>query len=513
MCDVLVGADGIRSVTRGVMYRRLVHAGVVRLPEAVSVLTAGGANGNGKVDGESSKLNGVANGDTTNEVAVVEKDDKDKKEKEEKEKEEASPPPSPRTPLDPVADFIDPVWSGTLVYRALIPKAVLDATWPGHRVCEGPVCVSLSPFSLLSYIFFIFFFGFLFVLDAKKKLISYVFVRQYFGKSKHVLAFPIMHTAPAPVSAPPSEPGAAGATTPATTTTPMINLVAFTSQPHLEGTRIDGAWVRPAPAANLLGEFAGWEGEVRALLGLVRDPLLWAIHTVRPLPRFSDGRRVVLLGDAVRFCSSFFHSLSSLSSLSNLLLFLLLRLFCLCWALPELTTDGALKLGQAHAMTPHQGAGGGQAIEDAYVLAALLAHPRTDRETLGRALEAYDAVRVPVAQEVARKSRLNGLLYELNAGVGEELNKGVGKESSVSAGVGHDGEVEGAAECEGEKEKEGGKEEERLAALAAAIMEIHKWEWEEPAEGQPREAVRLFEAMVSKDRKMRKEGPETRLAA
>lgn len=85
----------------------------------------------------------------------------------------------------------------------------------------------------------------------------------------------------------------------------MINLVAFTSQPHLEGTRIDGAWVRPAPAANLLGEFAGWEGEVRALLGLVRDPLLWAIHTVRPLPRFSDGRRVVLLGDAVRFCSSF----------------------------------------------------------------------------------------------------------------------------------------------------------------------------------------------------------------
>lgn len=164
-------------------------------------------------------------------------------------------------------------------------------------------------------------------------------------------------------------------------------------------------------------------------------------------------------------------------------------------------------------MTPHQGAGGGQAIEDAYVLAALLAHPRADRETLGRALEAYDAVRVPVAQEVARKSRLNGLLYELNAGVGEELSKGVGKESSVSAGGGHDGEVEGAAERDGEKEKEGGKEGERLAALAAAIMEIHKWEWEEPAEGQPREAVRLFEAMVFKDRKMRKEGPETRLAA
>lgn len=307
MCDVLVGADGIRSVTRGVMYRRLVQAGVVRLPdpgpEAASALPAGGANGNGngEANGEGKRVDGVANGTTTTTEGGKGK-----------EKEEASPPPSPRTPLDPVADFIDPVWSGTLVYRALIPKAVLDATWPGHRVCEGPVCVSLSPFSLLpSFLYILYFFWFPFRSMQRKKLISYVSVRQYFGKSKHVLAFPIMHTAPAPASASPSEPGAIAATpaTPATTTTttttPMINLVAFTSQPHLEGTRIDGAWVRPAPAANLLGEFAGWEGEVRALLGLVRDPLLWAIHTVRPLPRFSDGRRVVLLGDAVRFSFSF----------------------------------------------------------------------------------------------------------------------------------------------------------------------------------------------------------------
>lgn len=175
---------------------------------------------------------------------------------------------------------------------------------------------------------------------------------------------------------------------------------------------------------------------------------------------------------------------------------------------------------QAHAMTPHQGAGGGQAIEDAYVLAALLAHPRVDRETLGRALEAYDAVRVPVAQEVARKSRLNGMMYELNAGGGEELH----------AGVGHGGEVVGGRDDDEDEEEEeeedvrsagrgpGGenaKEEEgeRLAALAAAIMEIHKWEWEESAEGQPREAVRLFEAMLSKDLKTRKEVSDTRLAA
>lgn len=155
MCDVLVGADGIRSVTRGVMYRRLVQAGVVRLPDpgpvpssgSGPVLPSGGANGNGEANGEGKRVDGVANGTTTTTEGG----------KEEKEKEEASPPPSPRTPLDPVADFIDPVWSGTLVYRALIPKAVLDATWPGHRVCEGPVCVSLPSFS---FMFFNFWFPF-----------------------------------------------------------------------------------------------------------------------------------------------------------------------------------------------------------------------------------------------------------------------------------------------------------------------------------------------------------------
>lgn len=169
MCDLLVGADGIRSVTRGVMYRRLVQDGVVRLPDpaspsagaSVDVDVGGHEGGHDKsvTGGEISSSNGIANGTTEEE-----------KEKKEKEEEEAShqpspsprtppsprhpPSPPPRTPLDPVADFIDPVWSGTLVYRALIPKAVLDATWPGHRVCEGPVCVSLFLFHVLCFLFF-----------------------------------------------------------------------------------------------------------------------------------------------------------------------------------------------------------------------------------------------------------------------------------------------------------------------------------------------------------------------
>lgn len=161
MCDLLVGADGIRSVTRGVMYRRLVQDGVVRLPGPASPSAGASVDVDVDVDvgGHEKSVNGDANGTT--------EEDEEEKEKEEEEASHQPPPPpspSPRTPLDPVADFIDPVWSGTLVYRALIPKAVLDATWPGHRVCEGPVCVSLF------YFMFFFFVSPGFFMDTGEKL-------------------------------------------------------------------------------------------------------------------------------------------------------------------------------------------------------------------------------------------------------------------------------------------------------------------------------------------------------
>ncbi len=66
----------------------------------------------------------------------------------------------------------------------------------------------------------------------------------------------------------------------------------------------------------------------------------------------------------------------------------------------------------AHAMTPHQGSGAGQAIEDAYVLAALLTHPSMTRESIPRALKIYEKVRLPHANEIQRRSRENGRLYE-----------------------------------------------------------------------------------------------------
>ena len=65
----------------------------------------------------------------------------------------------------------------------------------------------------------------------------------------------------------------------------------------------------------------------------------------------------------------------------------------------------------AHASTPHQGAGAGQAIEDAHVLAELLGDPRvTEAKHFGAALQAYDLVRRPRSQQVVVSSKENGNL-------------------------------------------------------------------------------------------------------
>ena len=61
-------------------------------------------------------------------------------------------------------------------------------------------------------------------------------------------------------------------------------------------------------------------------------PLRWAIHTVKPLNSFVSGN-VAILGDAVRVVFAGDNAYSPFDRI------------------------------QAHAMTPHQGSGAGQAIE------------------------------------------------------------------------------------------------------------------------------------------------------
>lgn len=68
----------------------------------------------------------------------------------------------------------------------------------------------------------------------------------------------------------------------------------------------------------------------------------------------------------------------------------------------------------AHASTPHQGAGAGQAIEDVHVLMELLGDARVvTRPHAQAAFHAYDAIRRPRSQQVVTTSRDMGSLLSL----------------------------------------------------------------------------------------------------
>ena len=115
------------------------------------------------------------------------------------------------------------------------------------------------------------------------------------------------------------------------------------------------AWNEPCAIADALAAYAGWHPAVTEMVGATDEGSRWALHDHAPLARWSAGR-VVLIGDA------------------------------------------------AHAMLPHQGQGANQTIEDAVLLASLLAGARPDE--VPDALARYEAARRPRTRRVQRWSRL-----------------------------------------------------------------------------------------------------------
>ncbi|KAL8697546.1 MAG: hypothetical protein Q9201_007076 [Fulgogasparrea decipioides] len=151
----------------------------------------------------------------------------------------------------------------------------------------------------------------------------------------------------------------------------MMNVAAFQTQKNGRWEHSD--WVLPNKKDELLAAFADWEPQIQDLLQLMESPAIWAIFDHSPAPYYSQGR-VAICGDA------------------------------------------------AHASTPHQGAGAGQAIEDALVLAELLADSRIRHsDDIPNALQAYDAVRRPRSQRVVSTSRAAGKLYGFQGPEGSNL--------------------------------------------------------------------------------------------
>ncbi|WP_231752169.1 MULTISPECIES: salicylate 1-monooxygenase [unclassified Pseudomonas] len=145
----------------------------------------------------------------------------------------------------------------------------------------------------------------------------------------------------------------------------LINVVAFVSDRSSDKPvwPSDAPWVRNASQQEMLEAFADWGDAARALLESIPHPTLWALHDLEELPGYVHGQ-VGLIGDA------------------------------------------------AHAMLPHQGAGAGQGLEDAWLLARLLSDPQVLTSTPADVLNTYDSIRRPRACRVQRTSWQAGELYE-----------------------------------------------------------------------------------------------------
>lgn len=77
---------------------------------------------------------------------------------------------------------------------------------------------------------------------------------------------------------------------------------------------------------------------------------------------------------------------------------------------------------KAHAQLPHQGAGVGQASEDGFILAVILAHRGVTRANLPAALKVYDEIRRPFSQSVLQGSDRNGMNFQLRRAGWEDVS-------------------------------------------------------------------------------------------
>jgi salicylate hydroxylase len=143
------------------------------------------------------------------------------------------------------------------------------------------------------------------------------------------------------------------------------------------------SWSAPGDPAALAAEFAGWDPQLEELLRKVDKTFRWGLYDRDPLPHWTRGR-LTLLGDA------------------------------------------------AHAMLPHMGQGGNQAIEDGMALAVLV-----------RGLDAADVPDALVRYEELRRSR-TALIQQGSRANGQRLDSG---NANMAQRPGDDYDVEAEAEA------------------------------------------------------------------
>jgi len=141
-----------------------------------------------------------------------------------------------------------------------------------------------------------------------------------------------------------------------------MNVVAFRTEPS--GKWENDQWVLPMDRSKMEEDFSDWGSNPKSILSLMEKPDLWALFDHPPAPTYYKGR-VCLSGDS------------------------------------------------AHASTPHQGAGAGMALEDAYILSNVLGRVKDGNDNeIAAAFEAYNATRKERSQKLVTTSRKVAEIYE-----------------------------------------------------------------------------------------------------
>ncbi|MCJ1252050.1 hypothetical protein MMC30_009288 [Trapelia coarctata] len=110
-----------------------------------------------------------------------------------------------------------------------------------------------------------------------------------------------------------------------------MNVVAFRTK--VDGKWDDEHWVKPMSMQDMLEDFKDWGESVQEIVSLMEKPDVWALFNHLPADTYYRKGKICLLGDS------------------------------------------------AHASTPHQGAGAGMALEDAFIMSRLMGdtEPRTQK--------------------------------------------------------------------------------------------------------------------------------------
>ncbi|KAJ3558545.1 hypothetical protein NM688_g857 [Phlebia brevispora] len=148
----------------------------------------------------------------------------------------------------------------------------------------------------------------------------------------------------------------------------LINIVAFAADRTIKIGDVnlppERPTVVPASVKEMLEVYDGWGNDVVRLLGCMIKANKWYVNVVYPPLKTYVKGKVALMGDA------------------------------------------------AHGMLPHLGAGAGQGIEDAYLIAQLLSLPEANGSNVETLLRVYDEVRRPRALSVWEGSVRQGDNYD-----------------------------------------------------------------------------------------------------